>query len=492
MQTTANQKRTFYDSSRHKHTLSVLVSDAPNAQLWETDEGHYVRILDNIQSKPEFEERLDWLCDTTNKLHELKFLIFPSGVLINCNAGERGYVLKPTKQTTLQSLIQKPTTEKFYKWYFELTGGMSYRLKIGYQLAKSIIKLHNTGTLANSLVPELIFVNTYNSESTDTSVEIAITENVSSYSRKLSFSTQGEYVDPMVGRNMAIQTTYSDTYAFAVILFALLTMCHPYKGEQYNELANNAQYTAMILGDLDYIGDIEGENYSDLFEDNQVFLSAELKTLFLRTFKDGKFDHSLRPTLQEYADACLKSINHLTKCDSENCGKEYIDDQNHTCPFCMRKTRSAVFVTCMQTFSQTKRIIMPMDLQSQELPLPLVENTIATLSLQDGINYIPRSFLSEDITVENDRRSLAIYVSFKAGIVYVYNLFKQAKILVNDQMLDPYVKTKNNRLQFKLGTGEIRISLPTNLNILTEQVMAEDSEFYGRINIQKVLVVKRG
>lgn len=492
MQTTANQKKIFYDSSRQKHTLRVLIADAPNTQLWTTDEGHYVRFIDNIQTSAEIEERLEWLCDTANKLHELKSFVVPSGVLINCNAGEHGYVLKSTKETTLQSLVQMPATEKLYRWYFDLTGGISYRLKLGYQLAELLIKLHESGVLINSLSPDLIFVDSYKPESPITNIEIALTENVSTYSRKPLYAVQSEYTDPMVGRRMAVHTTYSDTYAFAVMLFSVLTLCHPFKGEQYEELTPEKQPEFILAGSLDYIGDPEGENYSDLYEDNQVFLSSELKALFLRTFKDGKYDYALRPSLQEYADACLKSINHLTKCDSDNCGKEYNDDLNHICPFCMRRTRSVVYASCIETISQSKRILMPMDLQSQELPLPLVENTIATMSLRDGINYIPRSFLSEDVPVENDRRSLAIYVNHKTGIVYVYNMLKQAKILVNDQPLDPYVKAKNNRLQLKLGTGEIRISLPNNISILTEQSVAENSEEYGRINIQKLLVVKRG
>ena len=492
MRTTTDQKKVFYDSNRQKHILSVLIADAPNTQLWTTAEGYYVRFIDKIQTTAEIEERLGWLSDTANKLHEFKPLVFPTGVLINCDAGEHGYVLKSTKETTLQSLIQKPSTEKLYRWYFDLTGGISYRLKLGYQLAKLLIKLHRAGILINTLSPDLIFVDSYKAESPITNIEIAVTENVSTYSRKPLYAVLGEYADPMIGRKMTVQTTYSDTYAFAVTLFSLLTLCHPFKGEQHENLPREKHYEFILTGSLDYIGDPEGENYSDLYEDNQVFLSSELKALFLRTFKDGKFDHTLRPSLQEYADACLKSINHLTKCDSDNCGKEYNDDLSHICPFCMQRTRSVVYVSCIETISQSKRVLMPMDLQSQELPLPLVENAIATMSLQDGINYIPRSFLSEDVPVENERRSLAIYVSHKTDTIYVYNMFKQAKVVVNNQLLDPYVKTKNNRLQFRLGTDEIRISLPNNMSILTERSAVENSKEYGRINIQKFLVVKRG
>lgn len=83
-------------------------------------------------------------------------------------------------------------------------------------------------------------------------------------------------------------------------------------------------------------------------------------------------------------------------------------------------------------------------------------------------------------------------MSHKTDTIYVYNMFKQAKVVVNNQLLDPYVKTKNNRLQFRLGTDEIRISLPNNMSILTERSAVENSKEYGRINIQKFLVVKRG
>lgn len=492
MQTTENQKRVFYDSRRQKHTLDVLIADAPNAQLWTADKGNYVRFIKDIQTAAKIEERLGWLSDSVNKLHELENLVFPSGILINCNTGEHGYVLKSSKETTLQSLIQKPASEKLYKWYFDLTGGISYRLKLGYQLAKLLIKIHEAGMLMNELSPDLIFVDAYKPESPITNIEIAVTENASTYSRKPLYAGSSEYIDPMIGRRIAVQTTYSDVYAFSVILFSLLTLCHPFKGDQYEDTLPEKQNESILSGALDYIGDPDGENYSDLYEDNQVFLSAELKALFMRSFKNGKFDHSYRPSLQEYADACLNSINHLTKCDSQNCGKEYIDDQGHICPFCMRKTRSVAYVTCIQTVSQTSKIIMPMDLQSQELPLPLVENTLATMSLREGINYIPRSFLYENVPVENDKRSLAIYVNYKTGVVYVYNMFKRAEILVNDKPLAPYVKAKNNRFLFKLDMGEMKISLPGNMNMLTEQSIAESSKEYGEISIQKLLVVKRG
>lgn len=190
-----------------------------------------------------------------------------------------------------------------------MTGGISYRLKLGYQLAKLLIKLHRAGILINTLSPDLIFVDSYKAESPITNIEIAVTENVSTYSRKPLYAVLGEYADPMIGRKMTVQTTYSDTYAFAVTLFSLLTLCHPFKGEQHENLPREKQYEFILTGSLDYIGDPEGENYSDLYEDNQVFLSSELKALFLRTFKDGKFDHTLRPSLQEYSRVLRRLLN---------------------------------------------------------------------------------------------------------------------------------------------------------------------------------------
>lgn len=486
-----NSKKTFYDTNRNKYIANELLYQSEESSISRTSDGNYVRIVRNQENKSEYENRLLWLMRRQNAGDVIKNIIYPQSLLINCKSGEVGYIFSTSKTKSINDLIKRDETEKLYKWYFEKTGGISYRLKIGYLLAKQIIKVHKAGLQFNTLFPEICYIDEYVGEWTKTSsVEVLATENMSSYSRKPIRTKADYYEDPMVTKGIASNSSYSDTYSFAIILFSMLTLCHPFMGEQYYNLNQPEKDIYLRLGMIDYIGDSDGENYSELFEDNRIFVPRELEKLFYKTFKEGKLDISLRPSIQEYADACLKAINTIVRCDS--CEKEYFYSSAYHCPFCMHEAVNLVNAKVFTQVIQSKKFLIPEDLLSEETTLPLTEYEVSSLILHEGLNYIPKSCFESNVPVDDNRRMLAVYVNQKNDCYYIYNLLKKITIKVNGRSLAPYEKSKNNRIQLSVKKDLVKIEFPVDANLLTEQRIVEETAVYGKIHIRKIMIIGRG
>lgn len=147
------------------------------------------------------------------------------------------------------------------------------------------------------------------------------------------------YVAPEVYKG-APNDFYSDAFSFAISLFWSLTGEHPLVGKavkaalaELDDPREVEDATFACAKDFAYIGDESGGNES-LYGDNfESFLSAELKTLFKRTFgKRARLDKPLsRVTVAEWACALARSLDATTRCP--NCG---MDDygEGSACSFC--------------------------------------------------------------------------------------------------------------------------------------------------------------
>lgn len=88
---------------------------------------------------------MEWLCGLcqTSALREL--IAFPGTLLMGLKRDEAGYVYTSSGECDLNGFIHLPKGEKLFKWYCDKTGGIAYRLNIGYAIADSLQKIHSNG-----------------------------------------------------------------------------------------------------------------------------------------------------------------------------------------------------------------------------------------------------------------------------------------------------------------------------------------------------------
>lgn len=232
----------------------------------------------------------------------------------------KGYTQMDVK--CFADLMSIPEGTAYQSWYFGMTGGISYRLKLCYLLALELEKQHGQGLYYGSIQPEDVII-----KSAD-QLQIIKTAN-----RSISIVSDC-YTDPLVLCNRCMPSFLSDTFSYAIILFKLLTLCHPFIGDELSQ--EDLQEAAIPVSSSQYIGIIDGSNSNERYEyQTSVNIGPNLATLFRRMFVDGKTKPEERPSIADFKLACLQSLRQIHTCNHHN--KTVIEyySKQYICPYCM-------------------------------------------------------------------------------------------------------------------------------------------------------------
>ena len=274
---------------RDYHITSVL-NKGGQGVVYRTSEDFLIKI--NTSTDRElYSERYCWLKKKGDQLPKETRIAFPLAIL---DKPYVGYVMREAKgHVSLNDYVEKPEEiEDLWDWYFNATGGLTKRLQIGYLLAKSLRYLHINGYAYVDISPSNIFVSREKN-----SLAIIDSDNITSGVYKPLVDGTNFYIAPEIANKTGIANTVTDTYSYAILLFKLLTTCHPFIGDDAEDANPEWVQEEVDKGRLDYIGDPNSsENKNSNFENTKIFLTDELLELFRRTFVDGKLESSRRPT----------------------------------------------------------------------------------------------------------------------------------------------------------------------------------------------------
>ncbi len=477
---------------RQYHIVSVL-SQGGQGVVYRTAEDFLIKI-NTAKDKTDYLERYKWLQKKGTQLPKETRIAFPLAVLA---APYVGYVMKEAKgHVSLNDYVEKPDEiPDLWDWYFNGTGGLSKRLQIGYLLAKSLRYLHINGYAYVDLSPNNVIVS-----SNKNSIAIIDSDNITSGVYKPLIDGTNFYMAPEIGNHTAVASTVTDTYSYAVLLFKMLTTCHPFIGDEAEDANPEWVQESVDKGKLDYIGDPNSsENKNSNFEQTQVFLTDELKELFRRTFVDGKMESSRRPTLLEFMKACAHARNEVVQCDNGDCFAEYYyTDEKTICPMCDGHIKKIYTVLSNNLVKTNGKILIPMDDKEGLQPLDVYHDKASHMALTKELKYVNRSFFDENIPFEADS-SLLVLSPVKDGRLGIINMSNNKMTLADSKMsnpiqLMPYKKGVTSPTVIDPKKGKYFVFLDKNIDITTESEFVDLShieKFYGKAEITKFLIINQ-
>ena len=477
--------RSYFDIRRGRHRAVEVVASDENYVLLKTEEDKILKVCNSDTDADVYVVRIDWLQELAKRDKLNKYIDMPTAKLTGLKHGEFGYVYEQTAGVALDYYIHPSKDIKpFNKWYYDATGGIEYRLKIAYTIAMTLEKIHQNGYCFIDICPRNLITTKFSTdERTAPKTKFVGAENISSYTYHPIIKGHDMYTDPMVFLNRNGNSVVSDTYSYAVMLFELLTTCHPFIGDDCEDIEPHELVEMVNSGELDYIDDDNSElNKNDTFDMTQLFLPKELKELFYKTFVVGKFNPSQRPLLSDYKKACLRAIQKLIVCSNSVCKREYPYNLNKECPFCHKQTEGVSIVRVKRILTSEEKLLLPYDDYNCFSSLPPIEENINYMILKPGLNRLPKSFFDPSFSDDEGFSGLLIQKGTRNYIIR--NSFKKTKIKVNGKVLEPFTKKEladksDETIPFN---KEAVIEFPKNLLVHSEKAADLLSEQYGDIN----------
>lgn len=490
--------KTFFDRQRNKYRPISEIDSGRNWVEMRTEDGNLLVMFNDLENPKYQQHRLEWLMAIRDRSELNSILAFPTAILTGLKRSEVGYVAILENDCTLNYYIHPPKGEKLFRWYCDKTGGITYRLKIAYSIANAIQRVHSEGYCLVDLSPNHTYLQPYNTEKEQLPIiQFSGIDKISSYTYPPITAGADRYCDPLVYLKRAGVSSASDTYSFAIMLFEMLTACHPFVGEDSEHMDSQELSAAINSGTLDYIGDTKS-NYNEDFEYTQIFLPEDLSELFQQMFVDGRFNASARPTLEVFKAAIIRSLRKVIKCDHKGCEREYPFNADNICPFCDCHTKRVLVARVHKVITATEKLLLPYDGNEGFSALPPIEEATNFVVIREGVNKITRTCFEPDATVEKANTGLLIYYSQEKNKICVRNRFKKHCIIVNGKDLTPYTKIdQGQHSDIWLSAGQkIVIELPDNAQIEPETIVDINSCEYGsithkwRVTIQWVVTIR--
>ena len=156
------------------------------------------------------------------------------------------------------------------------------------------------------------------------------------------------YGAPEVVRGIDSSRPRTDCWAFAVMAFKLLALCHPFIGKKVlepDDEENGWDVESDLTGrpsDLDeqayagYFPFIDDENDSTnsvrTWPPRELVMTLGLRRLFQETFGAGREHPHSRPVMAFWALELIKAADQALDCPA--CGMSYFADDHESCPYC--------------------------------------------------------------------------------------------------------------------------------------------------------------
>jgi len=241
-----------------------------------------------------------------------------------------GYIAEmATGMYSLENLKDLPQGEGLGAWH-KKTGGFKKRYECLLNLAVALRVLHGHGLIYGDMSPANVFV----SEKEDKAGICLIDMDNLKYTVGLAESIYTRfYGAPEVVNGKAPLSTMSDAYSFAVMAYELLTLGHPLIGEMVSEGDPDLEDKALE-GGLSWVEHEDETNRRVAGFPSKYVLAGPLRELFRQTFEEGLLNPLKRPSMAQWAEGLLESLNELLKCGNEECGAYYPYNNLGECPFC--------------------------------------------------------------------------------------------------------------------------------------------------------------
>lgn len=298
--------------------------------------------------------------------------------------------LKDERQVLPQWLAKIPDNDLALRLlHYASTGSTRRRLRVLAKCAAILARLHNAGMVYGDISPN----NAFMGEGAPPDVWLIDADNMRMElpSGGVSFYTPG-YGAPEVVQGRDQSRPRTDCWAFAVMAFKLLALCHPFIGKKVlepDDEENGWDATPEVTGkptDMDeqafagllpFVDDENDESNKGTGGLPRVLVTTPgLRRLFQATFGAGREHPPSRPAMAFWALELTKAADHALDCPG--CAMSYFADDHGSCPYCGSERPAFIRI-------QTPRweIVIPASTTELALPHRL---------------FYPFSFESHDVT----------------------------------------------------------------------------------------------
>jgi serine/threonine protein kinase len=254
--------------------------------------------------------------------------------------------LEKRKPELPQWLARIPDKEMAWRlFYYADTGSTRRRLFALSKCASILARLHSAGLVYGDISPKNAFI----SESSSREVWLIDADNLRFElpSGGTSVCTPG-YGAPEIVQGRDQSRPRTDCWAFAVMAFKILALCHPFIGKKVLEpdddeggwdaepVADGAPADLdeqAYAGYLPFVDDEDDDSNQDVGGLPRALLATPgLRLLFQETFGAGRKQPHRRPMMGFWALELARAFDHSLEC--HECKMSYFADDNKKCPYC--------------------------------------------------------------------------------------------------------------------------------------------------------------
>ena len=334
---------------------------------------HVIKIINDTKmsklQRNETYNHLKWLYNLGSRNKDIRQVLTVPKALLD---DQLGYImLKASEHDNLEKYLEVPedVTTDFDEWYKK-----RYTLKKRYQiivnLFNSLRTLHLSGLVFTDLSPnnimvhktqnQIVFIDTDNTRNRmDSYLGVLGTPGYMApeiYRKPDLNLAKSCGINPKILSNCGRITPESDIFSAAVIAFQLITLQHPFIGDEIEEGEPELEEEALAIK-TDYIMKEGTSNTSsrNLVPQFEKLTTPKIRELFYKTFVDGKSNPALRPTDEEFLEAFQNALDLIVECP--NCGysRLYSFEEKNECINCENIIGPKVVLIMYNVFKDMKR-----------------------------------------------------------------------------------------------------------------------------------------
>lgn len=463
-----------------EYTLGSKLGGGLEGNIFTVNEapGHVVKIInDNNMSRIQRNEvynHLKWLKELGTRNKEIKQCMTVPKALLDDHLG---YVmLNASEHDNLKKYITPPNDPELFDEWYKKDFTFKKRYQIIINLFDALRKIHLAGLIFTDLSPnnimvhrkqnQIVFIDTDNTRRrTDLYQGVLGTTGYIApevYRKPDINLAKNNNVNPQLLSNCGRLTAESDIFSAAVIAFQILTLQHPFVGDEIDEGTPEDEERALEIK-TDYIFKEGTSNYSTygLTTKFNEITTQGIRDLFYRTFVAGKENPALRPTAEEFLEEFQKAIDSIVICD--NCGfsRLYSYEAANDCINCGSTIETKASIIIYNVFEDLTRSEVINNIGNYPEYDILMDNLRITNSNKFPPNYFE---ISRIILEPGDAKSKFLYLrhfeknterSMKYARITLSTSGTTVKVEVLNNVFDsPYLIEKNTRTIVPLNNGK--------------------------------------
>ena len=282
-----------------------------------------------------------------------------------------GYImLKAYEHDNLKKFIDIPEDMSQFDDWYKKDFSLKKRYQIIVNLFNALRVLHFAGLVFTDLSPnnimvhrkqnQIVFIDTDNTRNRmDSYLGVLGTPGYMAPEvyRKPDLKLANTYnIDPKILSNCGRITPESDIFSAAIIAFQLLTLQHPFIGDEVEEGEPELEERALAI-QTDYIFKEGTSNVSsmNLVPQFNKLTTPRIRELFYRTFVDGKNSPSLRPTDEDFLEAFQNAFDLIVECPQCGYSRLYSFEEKNDCINCGSVIGPKIIIVMYNVFKDMGR-----------------------------------------------------------------------------------------------------------------------------------------